>query len=69
MWTFAYGANMGSAKLLKLGVEPAQTLPASLPGALVAIGHRAHVYDHFLVQTYQLCKSHHSVCIYLVIYA
>lgn len=31
LWTFAYGANMGSAKLQTLGVHPTETLKAALP--------------------------------------
>jgi len=31
IWTFAYGANMGSAKLNHLGIHPSETVPAALP--------------------------------------
>eukprot|EP00913_Durusdinium_trenchii_P030549 g28615.t1 len=31
IWTFAYGANMGSAKLHALGVHPTETLKGVLP--------------------------------------
>lgn len=32
VWTFAYGANIGEAKLQAGGIHPAATLPAVLPG-------------------------------------
>jgi len=39
VWAFAYGANIGQAKLKAAGVQPANTLPAVLPGhALVFDG-------------------------------